>query len=51
VTRSIIGIIPAADIAEDGQPVDPGFTFPSDASHITVVAQAWIFGADARLPR
>ena len=40
VTRSIAGIVPAADIGEGGQPVDPGFTFPPDAPKITVVVQA-----------
>lgn len=40
VTRSIVGIIPAADIDEDGQPVDPALAFPADAPKITVVAQA-----------
>ena len=36
--RSIIGIIAAADIGEDGQPADPGFVFAPDAPQITVVA-------------
>ncbi|MEP7228326.1 MAG: hypothetical protein ABI785_13240, partial [Gemmatimonadales bacterium] len=38
--RSILGIIPAVDIGEDGQPVDAGFTFPPDTPQITLVAVA-----------
>ncbi len=40
VDDSIVGIIPAADIDEDGQPIDPGFSFSADAPQITIVVQA-----------
>lgn len=40
VTRSILGIIPAVDIGEDGQPVEPGFIFSPDTPKITIVAHA-----------
>lgn len=40
VNRSIVGIIPAADIGDDGQPVGPGFTFSPETPQITIVAQA-----------
>jgi hypothetical protein len=39
VNRPIVDIVPASDIGEGGQPVDPGFAFDPAAPQITVVAQ------------